>query len=82
MGSATVELVNVEIWVVVDGSGNYVCSCDPGALTDEYEKEVGALDGQTPTRVLKLSVSVPKPQPVELVASVPEEPAVGELKVA
>jgi hypothetical protein len=78
----TVEMVDVEIWVMVDGEGNYVCHPDQASLTDEYEKEVGALDAAVPTRVIRIRVKVPKPQTVELSAEVAAEPAAGALRVA
>jgi hypothetical protein len=76
------ELVDMEIWAMVDGAGHYVCHCDHAKLTDEYEKEVGALDASVPTRVIRFRVKVPKPEAVELEAEVAAEPAAGALRAA
>jgi hypothetical protein len=81
MDDTTNEVCGVEVWVLMDGEGNYVCCEDRDGLKDRYEEIVGELDGG-PTRVLKLSVAVPYPKPVELAGAVGAEPAAGELKVA
>jgi hypothetical protein len=73
------EPVQVDVWVVVDEDGNYVAHTDRDALEERYEDEVGRTSGGA-TRVLKLSVKVPLPKPVELSAEVGEEAAAGELK--
>jgi hypothetical protein len=68
----------VEIWVIVDEDGNYVAHTDKDALEERYEEEVGRSSGAA-TRVVRLTVNVPTPKAVELVATVAEEGAAGEL---
>lgn len=63
-----------EVWIMVDADGCYAAGTDPS----EFE----APDPGVATRLVKITVKVPKPAVVELTAAVPEEPPVGELKVA
>ncbi|HEY1187522.1 MAG TPA: hypothetical protein VGE74_07675 [Gemmata sp.] len=70
---STVELVECKVWVMVQEDGSYEVSTDPADLQ--------APNGEA-CRVVKLCVSVPKPQPVVLTATVAEEPEVPPLKVA
>jgi hypothetical protein len=74
-------MVEVEVWVMVTEDGDYVCHIDRDELIAKHEEDVGSLSGKA-TRILKIAVSVPTPAPVELTATVAEEPASGELKVA
>jgi len=67
------EMVEAEIWVMVDEDGNYTVA----DTRDNLEAPAGLA-----TRVLKLTVNVPKPRPVELVATIADEPATGELVAA
>lgn len=76
------EMVAVEVWVMVDQDGDYVVAKDREALAEKYEEEFTGLNSEVTTRFVKLTVNVPKPRPVELVATVAEEPAAGELRVA
>lgn len=73
------ETTTVEIWVLVDETGHYVAHTDRDALEERYEEEIGRTSGEA-TRVLKLTVNVPTPKPVELTAEVGAEAGVGELK--
>jgi hypothetical protein len=66
-----VELVEVELWVMVDEDGEFEVSKDAG--------ELQANAGQA-SRLVRITVSVPKPKAVELSAVIAEEPTVGELK--
>ncbi|MBP3959591.1 hypothetical protein J8F10_30470 [Gemmata sp. G18] len=65
--------VEVEVWVIVDEDGNY-----------EVSREADELVGQAgkASRMVKITVNVPTPKPVELVATVAAEIDAGELKVA
>jgi hypothetical protein len=66
------ELIDVEVWVMVDEDGDY-----------EIAKDKDELTGPTglATRLVKVMVKVPKPQPVEVEAEVSEEPGKVEVKV-
>ena len=70
----SVEMVEVTVWVVVDENGEYAADAD----RDNLEAASEALA----TRLVKIVVNVPKPKPVELVATVTDEPDAAELKVA
>lgn len=69
----SVEMVEVEVWVMVDEDGNAEVSTDASDL----QPEPGVA-----SRMVKLTVNVPKPKTVELVATIAAEPETGELKVA
>jgi hypothetical protein len=76
------EMVVCEVWMLIDESGDYVASVDPAELGDRWEEEIGERDSSVQTRVVKVTVNVPKPKPVELVATVADLPAGGVLEVA
>ncbi|MBP3959440.1 hypothetical protein J8F10_29705 [Gemmata sp. G18] len=67
------ELIQVEVWVLVDENGDYEVSKD----ADELQPAAGLA-----SRMVKITVNVPTPKPVELVATVAAEPDAGELRVA
>jgi hypothetical protein len=67
------ELIEVEVWVMVDENGDYEVSKD----ADDLQPAAGLA-----ARMVKVTVNVPTPKPVELVATVAAEPATGELKAA
>ncbi len=64
--------VEVELWVMVDEDGEYEVSKD----ADELQAPAGQA-----SRMVKVTLTVPKPKPVELVAVIEAEPDAGELKV-
>ncbi|AMV30033.1 hypothetical protein VT84_36910 [Gemmata sp. SH-PL17] len=66
-------MVEVEVWVMVDENGDYEVSKD----ADDLQPTAGLA-----ARMVKITVNVPTPKAVELVATVAEEPATAELKVA
>ena len=76
------NMTTVEIWVLVDQDGFYVVSEDRETLAESYENEFTALNSEITTRYIKVTLQVPLPKPVELTATVAEETATGELKVA
>ncbi len=67
------ETVEVELWVMVDESGEYEVAKDAADLQAE--------PGQA-SRLLKVKLAVPVPKPVELAATIAEEAEIGELKIA
>lgn len=67
------ELVEVELWVLVDEDGDWSVAKD----RDELDTPTGLA-----TRVVRVKLNVPRPKPVELEATIAEEESVGELKVA
>lgn len=66
------ELVNVEVWVLVDEDGTYLCHEDREQLSERYKDEQTD-DATTARRMVKVTLQVPKPRPVEVVATVAEE---------
>jgi len=77
-----VETCEVEVWVLVDADGAAVADCDPDHLKDEYEADHGEFDPAKPTRLVKVTLTVPLPAAVELVGTIPEEVDGGSLRVA
>ncbi len=67
------EMVEVVVWVLVDENGDIAVDQDAENLQ---------ADPGLATRMVKVTVHVPKPKPVELVATVADEPDAAELKVA
>ena len=68
------ETVQVEIWVMVSESGEYEVSKDSADLQPG--------PGEV-SRMVKVTLTVPLPRPVELVGAVPAESVEGgELRVA
>jgi hypothetical protein len=66
-------MTEVELWVLVDENGDYEVSKDAADLQ---------ADAGLASRVVKVTLRVPTPEPVELEAEIAAEPSVGELKVA
>jgi hypothetical protein len=81
-GFAMDSYMTVEVWVLVDGDGDYVIAKDRESLAEKYEEEFTTLNSEVTTRFIKLTVQVPTPKPVELSAVVAEELATGGLKAA
>lgn len=76
------ETCEIEVWVLVDEDGNAVADCNPDHLKDEYEADVGELETHVARRVVKITLTIPKPQAVSLACVIPAEVNAGELKVA
>jgi hypothetical protein len=68
------EMVEVEVWVMVDEEGNYEVA-DTAANLNQPAAGVA-------NRIVKVKLNVPKPRAVELEATIAEEPDAGELKAA
>ena len=67
----------IEVWVVVDEQGDYECAADFDAAAERFDENVGGNGGR---RVVKLSVKVPLPTPIELPGEVEADPEPSELK--
>ncbi len=63
--SKQVELVECEIWVLVDENGDYQVNTDPA----EFDVEPALA-----TRQVRVVVNVPKPRPVQVAVTVPDLP--------
>jgi hypothetical protein len=66
-----VATCEVEVYVLVDGDGNYVASEDADALADRYD-EVAGNDAATARRRVKVVLTVPLPVEAVLRGTVPE----------
>jgi hypothetical protein len=67
------QTIEVEVWVLVDASGDYAVAKDAAAAVEAYEGEVQALTESGGHRLVKLTVKVPLPATVELVGEVPPD---------
>lgn len=70
----------VEVVVIVDENGDYAIGVDAASAAEKYAEDFTD-EGQA-RRVIRATINVPTPKPVELTATVAEESAAGELKVA
>jgi hypothetical protein len=68
------DYVEAEVWVCVDANDSYTVASDPDSLD--------APDAGVPSRVVKITVKVPRPKAAALVAVVAEEPTGGEVTAA
>jgi hypothetical protein len=75
------KFIEVEAWVIVDGDENYVVSHDEESAAEKYGEDVGDAHA-TPRRTIKVKLTVPVPEVVELEAIIPEEAGGTELRVA
>jgi hypothetical protein len=76
------DLVEVEVWVMVDEEGQSVVCGDKDKLQERWEEEVGDFDPGTAKRLIRATIRVPMPCVVELEAEIAAEPGAAELKVA
>lgn len=72
----------IEVWVLIDESGDYVAWHDADTIHEQYDAEVGGDRDTLSMRRVKVTLTVPLPKPVELVGTVTAEPDAGELKIA
>jgi hypothetical protein len=74
------QTCQVEVWVLVDADGDYGVGREADAASQNYADDVGGTEGNR--RMVKLTLTIPLPKPMELVATIPEEePGEAELKV-
>jgi hypothetical protein len=66
------ERIEVELWACVDSDGDYAVGKDEDATRDAYDSEIG---GTAARRLVRVTVSVPLPAPVELYGTVPDDEA-------
>ena len=71
----------VEVWVCVDGDGDFGIGRDADAACTNYDDEVGG-GTDCGRRMVKLTVKVPLPTVIELSGEVAADEEAGELKVA
>ena len=56
----------IELWACIDACGDYACGTSEEAAREKYEEDIGPLSECSGFRLVKVSVSVPLPEPVEL----------------
>lgn len=77
------ETVEVTVWVLVNEAGEAVADCDSEHLNEEWEADHGDIDATLATRLVQITLTIPKPQPIAMTGLVPAEVCEGgELKVA
>lgn len=73
--------VEVEAWVLVDDTGDYAVGKAAELATEAYENEVQELTATSGYRMVKLTVTVPLPEVVELSGVVPSDGEAATLQV-
>lgn len=59
----------VEVWVMVDEEGNYVATTSSDELSEAYDSHEDS-DANLGSRVIKITLKVPLPTPIEITATV------------
>lgn len=66
------KMAEIEVWVVVDEDGNYAAGVTEDDSATKYRDEVGEPDGSCGYRRVKLTVTVPLPEVIEVAVTVPD----------
>lgn len=74
-------MASVEVWVLVDAEGNHAAGTSAEAAREAYEQDVQALVDCDGFRLVKVTLQVPLPVPVELTGKAAELGAPGSLFV-
>lgn len=67
-----IEMTECEVWIQVDGDGNYAVASTQELVGEFFDDEVG-IAGGTPTRIFKITVKVPTPKVQECEVIAPAE---------
>jgi hypothetical protein len=67
---------DLDVWLMVNEDGEYVASHDEDNLSELYDDYVGGSSANL--RTIRLSLSVPLPQPVNVSVELPDVPQPGE----
>lgn len=67
------EMIEVQVWVMVNDQGEYVAHDDDEQLAAEYADRIGEIAEAGGIRRVKITVKVPLPKPLEVVGTVVEE---------
>jgi hypothetical protein len=70
--------MKVEIWLMVDENGNAVATADEAATLASLYDEVVGEDSAIARRIVKLTLKIDAPKPIELSATIPND-ASGEI---
>lgn len=61
-----------DVWMCVDSAGDYAVGTDECSAREAYEKSIQPLADCDGFRLVKLSVTMPLPVPIEIAVDVPE----------
>lgn len=75
------EMINAEVFILVDANGDYAIGLDEPSARDTYEETIQALTDCDGFRLVKVTVAVPLPAVVELTGAVPAVEPAGPLAV-
>ncbi len=73
-----VTMCEIEVWVVIDEDGDYAVGKDRESAAESFESDIG-FNNENGTRRVKLTVSVPLPEAIELTGTVATVEEPGEL---
>ena len=63
----------IELWACIDSNGDYATGEDAEKARERYEENVGAVSEAEGFRLVKVSVLVSLPEPVELTGEASDE---------
>ena len=66
------EYAEIEVWVMVDENGDYGVGRDTDSMASDYVDNIGN-DDTCSKRHIKLTIKVPKPKPLEVTFTLPDE---------
>jgi hypothetical protein len=69
------KMMTVEVFVCVGDQEEYVCNVDEGDCAQAASNELSS----TSTRMIKVVLTVPVPEPIVMTGTVPAEPTEGTL---
>jgi hypothetical protein len=64
------EPKTIEVWIAIDGDGDYEVGCDDDDAVDRYNDNIG---GTRSMRLVKLNVTMRPPEVTEASVTVPDE---------
>ena len=71
------KTMQIEVFVLIDADGSYIAREEYGDLATAYAEHVGELSAQDGFRVVKVKLTVPLPELIEVTGTIPadEEPS-------
>lgn len=71
------EMIEIEVWVKVNESGEYDVGYDEESACDRYTDN--GLDEESSTRLVRMLVKVPKPRPLTVSVTLPDDQPADDL---
>lgn len=71
----------VEIWIVVDATGDYGVGRDQADAVEDFENDIQAISDGDGHRIVKVEIEVPLPEIIELTGAVGDDEAPATLTV-